>query len=41
MPLHDTVGVNCKKGATAENQEAGVKYMGVCRMIVCVLSGLT
>ena len=28
MPLHDAVGINCKKGATTENQGAGVKYMG-------------
>ena len=28
MPLHDAVGINCKKGATAENQGTGVKYMG-------------
>ena len=28
MPLHDTVGINCKKGATTENQGSGVKYMG-------------
>ena len=27
MPLHDAVGINCKKGATTENQEADVKYM--------------
>ena len=27
MPLHDAVGINCKKGATTENQCAGVKYM--------------
>ena len=26
--LHDAVGVNCKKGATTENQDAGVKYIG-------------
>ena len=25
MPLDDAVGVNCKKGATTENQGAGVK----------------
>ena len=25
MPLHDAVGINCKKGATTENQGAGVK----------------
>ena len=29
MPLHDAVGINCEKGATAENQVAGVKYMGL------------
>ena len=28
MPLHDAVGINSKKGATAENQGLGVKYMG-------------
>ena len=28
MPLHDAVGVNCKKGSTTENQVSGVKYMG-------------
>ena len=24
----DAVGMNCKKGATTENQGSGVKYMG-------------
>ena len=28
MQLHDAVGINCKKGATTENQGAEVKYMG-------------
>ena len=28
MPLHDAVGINCEKGATAEYQGADVKYMG-------------
>ena len=28
MPLHDAVGVNCKKDAPTENHVAGVKYMG-------------
>ena len=28
MPLHDAVGINCKKGATAENRGSGVKYVG-------------
>ena len=28
MPLHDVVGINCKNGATTENQGSGVKYMG-------------
>ena len=28
MPLHDAVGINCKNGATTENQATGVKYMG-------------
>ena len=25
MPLHDAVGINCKKGATTENQDADVQ----------------
>ena len=28
MSLHDAVGINCKKGATTENQGADVKCMG-------------
>ena len=28
MPLHDAVGINCKKGTTTENQGSAVKYMG-------------
>ena len=28
MPFHDAVGINCKKGATTENQSADVNYMG-------------
>ena len=28
MPVHDAVGINCKKGATTENQGSAVKYMG-------------
>ena len=28
MPLHDAVGINCKKGETTENQGSAVKYMG-------------
>ena len=28
MPLYDAVGINCKNGATTENQGAGVKYVG-------------
>ena len=28
MPLHDAVGINCKKGASTENQGSDVKYMG-------------
>ena len=44
MPLHDAVGINCKKGATTENQGADVEcrrkgvYVDDC---VCVLSDLT
>ena len=43
MPLHDAVGINCKKGATTENQDSAVKYMGkgCILMTVCVLSDLT
>ena len=38
MPLHDAVGINCKKGATTENQGSAVKYMGkgCILMTVCV-----
>ena len=32
VPLHDAVGINCKKGATTENQ---VVYLDDC---VCVIS---
>ena len=28
MPLHDAVGINCKKDATTEYQSADVKYQG-------------
>ena len=28
MPLHDAVGINCKKGTTTEYQDSAVKYMG-------------
>ena len=28
MPLHDAVGINCKRGATTENQGADDKFMG-------------
>ena len=28
MPLHDVVGINCKKGGTTDNQGSAVKYMG-------------
>ena len=44
MPLHYGVGINCKKGATTENQGSGVKYMGEGVYLdywVCVLSDLT
>ena len=37
MPLHDVVGINCKKGATTENQGLAVKYMGLDDCVcVCV-----
>ena len=49
MPLHDAVGINCKKVATTENQGSGVKYMGpspaaakgFMLMVLGVLSDLT
>ena len=44
MPLHDAVGINCKNGATTENQGSGVKYMGKGVYLddcVCFLSDLT
>ena len=40
MLLHDAVGINCKKGATAENQGADVMYMGYVVYVddrVCVI----
>ena len=44
MPLHEAVGINCKKVVTTENQGADVKYMGYGVYVydcVCVLSDLT
>ena len=45
MPLHDAVGINCKKmSPTTENQGSGVKYMGYGVYLddcLCVLSDLT
>ena len=44
MPLHDAVGINCKKGATTKNQGSDVKYMGKGVYLdecVCVLPDLT
>ena len=35
MPLHDAVGINCKKGATTENQGAGNYYMKGCKLDDC------
>ena len=43
MPLYDAVGINCKRGATTENQGSGVKYMRSGVYVddyVCVLSDL-
>ena len=41
LPLHDVVGINCKVGAPAENQGAGVKYIWALEFIldecVCVI----
>ena len=28
MPLHDVVGINCKRGTTTKNEDSAVKYMG-------------
>ena len=38
MPLHDEVGINCKKGATTEikSQESSIRAKGCILMIVCV-----
>ena len=44
MPLHDAVGINCKKGTTTENRGSPVKYMGSGVYLddcVCVLYDLT
>ena len=44
MPLHDEVWINCKKGATTENQGSAVNYMDYVVYLddcVCVLSDLT
>ena len=35
MLLHDAVGINCKKGATIENQSADVKFMANGCMLNC------
>ena len=39
-PLHDAVGINCEKGATIENQGAGVKNFAMGCMLdncMCVI----
>ena len=36
MPLHDVVRINCKKGATTENQWSAVWAKGCIIMTVCV-----
>ena len=37
MPLHDEVGINCKKGITTEKQGASVKYTNKwCMFDACV-----
>ena len=44
MPLHDAVGINCKKGVTSENQGSAVQCIGAkgcILMTVCVFSNLT
>ena len=35
MPLHDAVEINCKKGATTENQGSGVKVYGLRGVCFC------
>ena len=42
MPLHDAVGINCKKGATVENQGScsSIWAKGYILMIVCVCVGV-
>ena len=35
MPLHDAIWINCKQGATTENQGSGGILMAVC-VCVCV-----
>ena len=41
MPLHDAVGINCKNGATSENQDAGVKYIDYEVYVWCLCRYLT
>ena len=42
MPLYDTVGINCKNGATTEKaQMSSIWAKGRMLMIMCVLSDLT
>ena len=43
MPLHDAVGINCKKGATTKikAQVWSIRAKGCTLMTVCVLSDLT
>ena len=41
MPLHDAVGINCKKSATTENKAQMSSIWGKgCMMIVRMLSDL-
>ena len=43
MPLQVAIGINCKKGATTENQGPGVMCIGLGVYVgwLCVLSDLT
>ena len=43
MPLHDSVGINCKNGAITEIKEqmSSILAKGCMLMIVCVLYDLT
>ena len=43
MPLHDAVGINCKKAQLLKikAQVSSIWAKGVCLLILCLLSDLT